>query len=92
MTLLNWCVGAFIEIGRRKRERVVQWRCRIYYLSDRMTMQYLHLSEEGKKMIAPQEKMNFVINKLNSSKFFFLLEGNMEILSNKIPDFNSFKY
>lgn len=43
-------------------------------------------------MIAPQEKMNFVINKLNSSKFFFLLEGNMEILSNKIPDFNSFKY
>ena len=49
-----------------------------------------------KKMKSPQERMNYVIKRLNMTKKWggkiFLLEGNMEILSNKIPDFNSFKY
>lgn len=49
-------------------------------------------------MKSPQERMNYVIKRLNMTKKMgggakiFLLEGNMEILSNKIPDFNSFKY
>lgn len=47
-------------------------------------------------MKSPQERMNYVIKRLNKTKKWgakiFLLEGNMEILSNKIPDFNSFKY
>lgn len=49
------------------------------------------------KMKSPQERMNYVIKRLNMTKKMggakiFLLESNMEILSNKIPDFNSFKY
>lgn len=48
-------------------------------------------------MKSPQERMNYVIKRLNMTKKMggakiFLLGGNMEILSNKIPDFNSFKY
>lgn len=47
-------------------------------------------------MKSPQERMNYVIKRLNMTKKMggeiFLLEGNMEILSNKILDVNSFKY
>ena len=42
-------------------------------------------------MKSPQERMNYVIKRLNMTKKMGG-EGNMEILSNKIPDFNSFKY
>lgn len=49
-------------------------------------------------MKAPQERMNYIIQKLNKAKKskwggdIFFLENNLETLSNKIFDFYSGKY
>lgn len=47
-------------------------------------------------MKSPQERMNYIIKRLNIAKKVggrvLLLENNMEVLSNKIPYFNSVKH